>query len=75
MSCDDARIVFSNVPELAELADDFVTRLEIALGNVLPSGEGEGRVRALFIEMRDGALTFYDATLLSANCSRIPRME
>jgi len=47
MSREDARIVFSNVPELAEFADDFVTRPEIALGNVLPSGEGEGRVRAL----------------------------
>ena len=51
MSRDDARIIFSNVPELAEFADDFVARLEIALGNVLPSGEGEDRVGALFIEM------------------------
>jgi len=75
MSREDAGIVFSNVPELAEFADDFVTHLEIALGDVLPSGEGEGRVRALFIKMGDGALTFYDATLLSANCSKIPRME
>ena len=51
MSRDDARIIFSNVPELAEFADDFVNRLETALGNVLPSGEGEDRVGALFIEM------------------------
>jgi len=51
MSRDDARIIFSNVPELAEFADDFVTRLEIALGHVLPSGAGEDRVGALFIEM------------------------
>ena len=51
MSHDDARIIFINVPELAEFADDFVTRLEIALGNVLSSGEGEDRVGALFIEM------------------------
>jgi len=51
MSRDDTRIIFSNLPELAKFADDFITRLEIALGNVLPSGEGEDRVGALFIEM------------------------
>ena len=51
MSRDDARIIFSNIAELAEFADDFVSRLEIALGNVLASGEGEDRVGALFIEM------------------------
>ena len=51
MTRDDARIIFSNLPELAEFADDFVSRLETALGNVLPSGEGEDRVGALFIEM------------------------
>jgi len=51
MSRDDARIIFINVPELVEFADDFVTHLEIALGNVLANGEGEDRVGALFIEM------------------------
>jgi hypothetical protein len=51
MTRDDARIIFNNVPELAEFADEFVTRLEIALGNVLPNGEGEDRVGAFFIEM------------------------
>ena len=51
MSRDDARIIFRNVTELAEFAHDFVTRLEIALGNALPSGKGEDRVGALFIEM------------------------
>ena len=50
MSRDDARIIFINVPELVEFADDFVTHLEIALGNVLANGEGEDRVGALFIE-------------------------
>ena len=51
MTRDDARTIFSNLPELAEFADDFVSRLEAALGNVLPSGEGEDSVGALFIEM------------------------
>ena len=51
MTRDDARTIFSNLPELAEFADEFVSRLETALGNVLPSGEGEDRVGALFIEM------------------------
>jgi dynamin-binding protein len=51
MTRDDARTIFSNLPELAEFADDFVSRLETALGNVLPSGEGEDRVGAFFIDM------------------------
>jgi hypothetical protein len=51
MTRDDARIIFSNLPELAEFSDEFVLRLEAALGSVLPSGEGEDRVGALFIEM------------------------
>jgi hypothetical protein len=51
MTRDDARIIFSNLPELAEFSDEFVLRLETALGSVLPSGEGEDRVGALFIEM------------------------
>ncbi|KAI9454942.1 Dbl homology domain-containing protein [Russula earlei] len=51
MTRDDARIIFSNLPELAEFSDEFVARLEIALGSVLPNGEGEDRVGVLFIEM------------------------
>ncbi len=51
MTRDDARIIFSNLPELAEFADVFVSHLETALGSVLPSGEGEDGVGALFIEM------------------------
>jgi hypothetical protein len=51
MTRDDVRIIFSNIPELAEFSDDFVTRLEIALGNVLPNGEGEDRVGAFFVDM------------------------
>lgn len=66
MTRDDARTIFSNLPELAEFADDFVSRLEAALGNVLPSGEGEDRVGALFMEMvrrRPFALLFPQLTL------------
>jgi hypothetical protein len=51
MTRDDARIIFSNLPELAEIADESVSRLENALGSVLPSGEGEDTVGALFIDM------------------------
>jgi len=66
MTLDDAGTIFSNLPELAEFADDFVSRLETALGNVLPSGEGEDRVGALFIEMvrrRPSILLFPRLTL------------
>ena len=51
MTHNDAPIIFSNLPELAEFSDEFILRLEAALGSVLPSGEGEDRVDALFIEM------------------------
>jgi hypothetical protein len=50
MTQEDARIIFGNISDLAEFADDFVTRLEIALGSVVPNGEGEDAVGALFIE-------------------------
>ncbi|KAI0253767.1 hypothetical protein BJV78DRAFT_167551 [Lactifluus subvellereus] len=51
MTHEDARIIFSNISELAEFADDFVNNLEAALGSAVPVGEGEDRVGALFIEM------------------------
>lgn len=51
MTRDDARIIFGNISDLAEFADDFIARLEIALGRVLPNGEGEDAVGALFIEL------------------------
>ncbi|KAN0137761.1 hypothetical protein V8E53_004245 [Lactarius tabidus] len=50
MTHDDTRIIFGNISDLAEFADDFIARLEIALGSVLPNGEGEDAVGALFIE-------------------------
>ncbi|KAI9465375.1 hypothetical protein BJY52DRAFT_1388898 [Lactarius psammicola] len=50
MTREDARIIFGNISDLAEFADDFVARLEIALGSVVPNGEGEDCVGALFID-------------------------
>ena len=50
MTREDTRIIFSNISDLAEFADEFVARLEIALGSVVPNGEGEDAVGALFIE-------------------------
>ena len=50
MTREDTRIIFGNISDLAEFADNFVTRLEIALGSVVPNGEGEDCVGALFIE-------------------------
>ena len=44
MTRDDARIIFGNICDLAEFADNFTTRLELALGSVLPNGEGEDAV-------------------------------
>jgi hypothetical protein len=51
MTHEDARIIFGNILDLAELADDFVPRLETALGSVVPSGDGEEIASALFVEM------------------------
>ncbi|KAI0302442.1 hypothetical protein B0F90DRAFT_1714807 [Multifurca ochricompacta] len=51
MTREDARIIFSNISELAHFADEFVTCLEIALGSAVPNGEGEDTVGSLFIEM------------------------
>ncbi|KAH9039884.1 hypothetical protein EDB85DRAFT_1859276 [Lactarius pseudohatsudake] len=50
MTREDTRIIFGNISDLAEFADDFVTRLESALGSVLPNGEGEDCVGNLFID-------------------------
>ncbi|KAH9067525.1 hypothetical protein EDB87DRAFT_2399 [Lactarius vividus] len=50
MTREDARIIFGNISDLAEFADDFVARLESALGSVLPNGEGEDCVGNLFID-------------------------
>lgn len=51
MTHEDTRIIFGNIADLAELADDFVVRLETALGSVVHNGVGENTVGALFVEM------------------------
>ena len=72
MTREDARIIFGNISDLAELADDFVARLEIALGSVVPSGEGEDSVGALFIEtVRSPSFPFRHST----NASKLPLIE
>ncbi|KAI0302459.1 hypothetical protein B0F90DRAFT_1816648 [Multifurca ochricompacta] len=50
MKGEDARIIFGNITELAEFTDDFLNRLEMALGSVIPNGEGEDSVGVLFME-------------------------
>ena len=52
MTHEDTRIIFGNIADLTELADDFVTRLETALSSV-PNGDGENTVGALFVETVD----------------------
>ena len=62
MSREDARIIFNNVAQVAEFADQFSTKLEEALGDVLEGGAGEDRVGALFLTVvrtdLGGRLTF-----------------
>ena len=66
--------IFSNISDLAEFADQFVNRLEAALGSVVPIGEGEDSVGALFIET--GTRCFRGALYYpSANTFKIPHLE
>ncbi|KAG9312331.1 hypothetical protein JVU11DRAFT_7647 [Chiua virens] len=51
MTRDDVRIIFSNIGDLARFSDQFVDRLEEALGGALDGGNGEDRVGALFLEI------------------------
>lgn len=51
MTREDARIIFSNISELAIFSDTFGDRLEEALGSVLTGGVGEDHVGALFLEL------------------------
>ena len=60
MTVEDARIIFSNIGELATFSDMFSERLEKALGNILGGGIGEAYVGALFLEMV--RLSVYRAT-------------
>ncbi|KAH7921646.1 hypothetical protein BV22DRAFT_1018978 [Leucogyrophana mollusca] len=51
MSRDDTRIIFGNIADLAIFANQFVERLEVALGSVLEGGVGEDHVGKLFLEL------------------------
>lgn len=51
MTRDDVRIIFGNINDLALFSDQFVERLEEALGGVLEGGSGEDSVGALFLEL------------------------
>lgn len=51
MTKEDTKIIFSNISELALIADSFTGSLEEALGSVLEGGQGQDRVGALFLEM------------------------
>ena len=51
MTADDAKIIFSNVSELAIFADLFTEELEVALGDVVDGGQGEDHVGALFLRI------------------------
>jgi dynamin-binding protein len=47
----DAKIIFSNIPELAVFSDMFTERLEQALGNIIEEGEREDHVGELFLDI------------------------
>ncbi|KAF9222409.1 hypothetical protein BS17DRAFT_186920 [Gyrodon lividus] len=51
MTRDDVRIIFGNIEDLALFSDQFVERLEEALGGILEGGSGEDSVGALFLEI------------------------
>ncbi|KAG6918870.1 hypothetical protein DXG01_010934 [Tephrocybe rancida] len=51
MTPEDTRIIFSNIPELAQFSDRFSECLEDAMGSMLDGGVGEDRVGALFLEI------------------------
>ena len=75
MTRDDARIIFGNICDLAEFADNFTTRLELALGSVLPNGEGEDAVGALFIETVRYLLFSQCPFRHLTKASKVPHME
>ncbi|KAF5387247.1 hypothetical protein D9757_006854 [Collybiopsis confluens] len=51
MTTEDAKIIFSNIAELALFSDAFCDKLQDALGAILDGGTGEDHVGALFRRM------------------------
>ncbi len=80
MTADDAKIIFSNVSELAIFADLFTEELDLALGDVVEGGQGEDYVGALFLriipDLESRTSTIPPATLLRCNtCRRYRRRQ
>lgn len=51
MTAEDAKIIFSNVSELAVFSDQLSEELELALGDIVEGGQGEDCVGALFLRI------------------------
>ncbi|KAG8927188.1 hypothetical protein FRC02_008415 [Tulasnella sp. 418] len=51
MTYEASKIVFGNIEEIAQFANDFTESLELALGDVLEGGQGKDTVGALFLEV------------------------
>lgn len=51
MTAEDAKIIFSNVSELAMFSDMFTEELELALGDIVEGGRGDDFVGALFLRI------------------------
>ena len=51
MKTKDVNIVFSNIEELAAFTEEFLDRLESALGELIEGNEGEDSVGRLFLEV------------------------
>ena len=51
MTQEDAKIIFSNIAELALFSDLFCEELETALGSVVEGGSGPDRVGELFLKL------------------------
>lgn len=54
MTLEASKRIFLNIDEIAVFADRFADRLEKALGDILPDGEGNDRVGELFLEVVSG---------------------
>ncbi|KAF9486081.1 hypothetical protein BDN70DRAFT_870597 [Pholiota conissans] len=51
MTQEDAKIIFSNISELALFSDMFTEELELALGDIVEGGQGDDYVGALFLRI------------------------
>ena len=51
MTPEDAKIIFSNITEIAVFTDTFAEELELALGSFVEGGQGTDAVGALFLRI------------------------